>query len=89
MIYLKKSTLCYILFWSSFFFYININAQNYFDADFESGTLGGYTAYHGEISNDGVVIFPNQNVESTQHRIMNITDGFDPIADDFHTKTES
>ena len=59
------------------------NAQNCFDADYESGTIGGYTAFHGEITNQGLVIFPNQNIDNSQHRIMQISDGFDPIAEQF------
>ncbi len=57
--------------------------QNCFDADFESGTLGGYTAYHGEITLEGMVLFPNQGLSSTQHRIMRVSDGYDPIAQQF------
>ena len=58
-------------------------AQNCFDADFESGTIGGYTAFHGEIQNNGVVLFPDQEIDDTQHKIMTIIDGYDPVAEQF------
>ena len=58
-------------------------SQDCFDADFESGTVGGYDAYHGSISTDGVVIFPNNQISQDQHKIMRITDGYDPIAEQF------
>ncbi|HAI56335.1 MAG TPA: hypothetical protein DCM04_00225 [Saprospirales bacterium] len=83
MILSRKIILCILLLSSKILFVFTTNAQNCFDADFESGTLGGYTAYHGEITNQGLVIFPNQNIENSQHKIMQITDGFDPIAEQF------
>jgi len=60
-----------------------LHSQNCFDADFESGSLGGYTAFHGAIGGDGMVIFPIQEISEEQHKIMTISDGFDPIAEQF------
>jgi|GEM_PF-2772458 len=68
------------VFLTLFVFYF-VNGQNCFDADFESGTVGGYTAYHGDVDDEGNLAFPFQNVDITQHRIMSAEDGFDIIAD--------
>ncbi len=60
-----------------------LDAQNCFDADFESGTLGGYEAYHGTIHSNGIIEFHAQEISNEQHRIMHISDGYDPIANQF------
>ena len=67
--------LCVVLFPS------NTYAQKCFDADFESGTVGGYVAYHGRISGNGTVTFQNQQISEEQHKIMQVSDGYDPIAE--------
>ena len=78
-----------LLFFLPIFIFHHATAQNCFDADFESGTLGGYTAYHGKISSEGVVIFPNAGIDAKQHKIMKLQDGYDPIAEQFCTENKN
>ena len=55
-------------------------SQNCFAADLESGTLDGFTAFIGKINESGQVILDQQIIDSTRHKIMHISDGFDTIA---------
>ncbi len=54
--------------------------QNCFDANLETGTLDGFTAFIGKIDKTGEVILEQQGVDSTRHKIMHISEGFDTIA---------
>ena len=56
-------------------------SQGCFDADFESGTVGGYESYQGRIESDGSLNFFTAGVSPDQHKIMAIEDGVDPIAE--------
>ncbi len=67
------------------FFPLTAVSQNCFDADLESGTVGGYQTSHGRIDFNGTITFPSQSFSSAQHRIMEVSDGIDPIASQFCT----
>ena len=54
--------------------------QNCFSANIESGTLDGFTAFTGTINESGKVILEQQGIDSSRHRIMHISEGFDTIA---------
>ena len=58
-------------------------AQNCFDSDFESGTVGGYVTHHGKVDEQGNLTFSVEELHPEQHKIMSIEDGFDPITQDF------
>jgi len=60
---------------------ILIQAQDCYDADFESGTLGGYDAFHGKIDLNGNVTFEFNEEDEKQHKIMTFSDGIDPLAE--------
>lgn len=63
------------------FYYTHlILAQNCFNANIETGTLDGFTAFIGNINEDGEVILSEQVIDSTRHKIMHISEGFDTIA---------
>jgi len=55
-------------------------AQECFNAGLEDGTLSGYNTYRGQIQEDGTVIIENPALNENQHRVMHISEGFDPIA---------
>lgn len=50
------------------------------NASFELGTSEGYLTYTGTIDPDGRVVITTPGPTEEQHRVMRITDGFDPIA---------
>ncbi|MEM9258338.1 MAG: gliding motility-associated C-terminal domain-containing protein [Bacteroidota bacterium] len=50
------------------------------NAGFELGTPEGYLTYTGTIDPDGRVVINTLGLAEEQHRVMRITDGFDPIA---------
>jgi len=56
-------------------------SQDCFNAGLEDGTLSGYETYRGQILEDGTVIIDNPNLNENQHRVMHISEGFDPIAE--------
>ena len=58
-------------------------AQNCLNAGFEDGTLSGYTTYLGNISANGKVTIETAGSNDQQHKVMNISEGFDPIAELF------
>lgn len=57
--------------------------QNCLNAGFEDGSLSGYTTYLGRISTNGTVTIETPGSNDRQHKIMHISDGFDPIAENF------
>ena len=56
-------------------------SQECFNAGLEDGTLSGYATYHGRISANGTVTIETPGPSAQQHRIMHISEGFDPIAE--------
>ncbi len=68
----------------SILLFISLNtpsfSQNCFDANLETGTLDGFTAFVGKINETGQVIMEQQGVDSTRHKIMHISEGYDTIA---------
>ena len=60
---------------------LNSYAQDCFNAGLEDGTLSGYETYRGKILEDGTVIIDNPTFNENQHRVMHISEGFDPIAE--------
>jgi len=62
------------------YFHPSAFSQNCFDANLETGTLDGFTAFIGKINETGQVILEEQAVDSTRHKIMHISEGYDTIA---------
>ncbi len=58
-------------------------AQGCFNSDFESGDVDGYTTYVGNIASDGTIRIDNQVLSPSQHRVHFVTEGNDPIAEEF------
>ena len=56
-------------------------SQNCFNAGLEHGTHDGYATFLGRIRADGQVIIQDPGPGPNRHRIMHISDGFDPIAE--------
>lgn len=75
---MRQFTPCLLLFVFSIYSY----SQNCLNAGFENGTLDGYRTYLGMIEPDGTVVVKTEDFNANQHRIMHISDGFDPIAMD-------
>lgn len=73
---MQKITPCVLLLMLS----IISNAQNCLNASLENGTLEGYETYIGTINEDGTVSVDILNTSQSQHKLMNIGDGFDEIA---------
>lgn len=65
----------------TFLFPLNFYAQDCLNAGLEDGTLSGYDTYRGNILEDGTVIIDNPELREEQHRVMHISEGFDPIAE--------
>ncbi len=55
-------------------------AQNCFNANIETGTLDGFTAFVGRIDETGQVIMEEQGINDDRHKIMHISEGFDTVA---------
>ncbi len=72
-----RSNLCL---WITIFFPILAFTQDCWNADLETGTLEGFTAYYGTINEFGQVILEAQGALRYRHDIMHVSEGFDTVA---------
>lgn len=62
-------------------FWAIVHAQPVFDAGFESGTTAAWLTYTGQINSDGSLEINTPGPDTSRHRVMHISEGFDPIAE--------
>lgn len=74
-----------------FLYSLSVQSQegNCGNAGFENGMPEGYETYIGSIDDDGTVIIATPGPDEDQHRIMNISEGIDPIAENNCTINDS
>ena len=66
--------------WITIFLPVIAFPQDCWNADLETGTLEGFTAYYGKINESGQVILEASGAIPYRHDIMHLSDGFDTVA---------